>query len=410
MDRFTPLAVKHAKPGRHGDGKGLYLLVKDSGARSWMLRVQADGKRRDLGLGTAETKPRDKEGAEAAAAIPLINRRSLTLAEARAKADVYREMVKAGIDPIAESKKVKGASVTFEAAARSCHASLKAGWKNKKHTDSWLACLETYAFPSFGRRSVASIDGIAVRDMLAPIWLSIPETARRVLQRTGAVLDFAHIKGWRATEASLRSVRKGLPKQPSADNHFEAMPYELVPAFYQAQSAKAQTMGRDALRFTILTAVRSGETRLALRSEFDLRKGVWTIPSSRMKMKEVHQVPLTAAAIAIVRPLCEVCESTDSYVFSANGKTGISDATMLKVLRDDNYPALTVHGFRSSFTDWAAETTEYPKEVVDKALAHKLPDKVEAAYRRTDFFEKRRSLMAEWANFLTESIEDAANE
>jgi integrase len=381
VDRLTPLAVKHAKAGRHADGKGLYLLVKPTGARSWMLRVQVDGRRRDIGLGSAD---------------------DVSLKDARDAARETRKLAKAGVDPIAERKKVKGSNVTFETAARACHKSLKAGWKNQKHSDSWLSSLENYAFPSIGSKAVASIDAAAVRDVLEPIWLTKSETARRTLQRIGAVLDFAHIKGWRPTEATLRSVRKGLPKQADTDEHMAAMPWSECPAYFQRVSQAEQTIGRDALRFTMLTALRSSEVRGARPAEFDLAKAKWTVPAERMKMKKVHEVHLPPAAIAIVQPLIDACESKLSFIFSADGETAISDATMLKVMRDDEIADYTVHGFRSSFTDWAAENTEYPKEIRDACLAHKIPDKVEAAYRRTDFYGKRARLMNEWASFLSD--------
>lgn len=399
MGKLTALKVKNAGEGRHADGEGLYLLVKESGARSWLLRIQSGGIRRDLGLGTAETAPRSKETHAAAEKIALLDRRSLTLGEARDKADAYRRMVKAGVDPVAERDKVPIAVPTFEKAARDCHEELKKGWRNKKHTESWLACLVSHVFPSVGDKPVDAITSIMVRDAIAPIWLTIPETARRALQRIGAVLDFAHIKGWRPAETSLKSVRKGLPRQPQIDNHFVAMPYEDVPGYMQQLAEAVITVGRDALRFTILNAVRSNETRFAVWSEIDLDKAAWTIPAIRMKMKQVHVVPLAPAAVEILRRRWEARSSNDGLIFFSKPKKPISDMTMTKVLRDDDLDTITVHGFRSTFTDWAAETTSIPKEVVDKALAHKLPDKVEAAYRRTDFFERRRVLMTMWADF-----------
>ncbi|CAN5296793.1 site-specific integrase [soil metagenome] len=389
MGKLTAIKVKSAKPGRHADGDGLYLLVNQNGARSWMLRVQVEGKRRDIGLGAVS---------------------GLGLAEAREKAAECRKLAKSGADPVEERKKAPAAIVTFEQAARDCHEELKSGWRNKKHTDSWLSCLVTYAFPSIGLKPVQAVDSIMVRDLLAPIWIEKAETSRRVLQRIGAVLDFAHIKGWRPTETTLKSVRKGLPRQKPDDVHFEAMAYEDVPAFMKTLREAVPTIGRDALQFTILNAVRSNETRFAVWPEIDLKKKVWTIPGSRMKMNQTHVVPLAPAALEILTRRWEARTSDQGLIFSSArtkpepGKPAfhkpISDMTMTKILRDDKITGITVHGFRSSFTDWAAETTSTPKEVVDKALAHKLPDKVEAAYRRTDFFERRRVLMTMWADYL----------
>jgi integrase len=379
LPKLSAIKVKSAGPGRHADGEGLYLLVKESGARSWMLRVQVAGKRRDIGLGSVA---------------------QLTLAEAREKANGLRKLAKQGLDPIAERDQKPAEVPTFEAAARACHAELKAGWRNRKHSDSWLASLVTHVFPAIGKKRVDTINSLAVRDALAPIWLTVPETARRVLQRIGAVLDFAHIKGWRSDETSLRSVRKGLPRQPQSDNHFEAMPYQDVPTYMGRLALAPPTVGRDALQFTILNAVRSNETRFAVWTEINFDKATWTIPAARMKMNQTHVVPLTDASISILRRRWEGRESDKGLIFFSSPRKPISDMTMTKVLRDDGLVDATVHGFRSAFTDWAAETTSIPKEVVDKALAHKLPDKVEAAYRRTDFFERRRQLMAMWANYL----------
>jgi integrase len=418
MGKLTALKVKSAAPGRHADGNGLHLIVRDTGSRQYLLRIQAEKQRRDFGLGAAETQPRTREQQAAAEKIPLLDRRSLTLAEARDKADAYRRMVRAGLDPAEERKKAPVAIPTFEKAARDCHDELKKGWRNQKHTDSWLACLVSHVFPAIGDKPVDTITSIMVRDAIAPIWLTIPETARRALQRIGAVLDFAHIKGWRPTETTLKSVRKGLPRQPQTENHFVAMPYDDAPGFMRELTAETPTVGRDALRFTILTAVRSNETRLATWPEFDLEKATWTIPGTRMKMKQTHVVPLPPVAVAILRRRWKGRTSNDGLVFFSNPKKPISDMTMTKVVKDSAYAKQaiedaakrgeaaedvelpTVHGFRSTFTDWAAETTSTPKEVVDKALAHKLPDKVEAAYRRTDFFERRRVLMTMWADFL----------
>ena len=206
----------------------------------------------------------------------------------------------------------------------------------------------------------------------------------------------------------MRSVRKGLPRQVDKGGHLEAMPYADVPALMQKLAAASPTTGRDALRFTIYNAVRSNETRFAVWTEFDLDKAIWTIPGERMKAGETHVVPLSAPAVALLRKRWKERTSDTGLVFSNDGKKPISDMTMTKLLRDDGIKGVTVHGFRSAFTDWSSERTRFPKEVADKALAHKLPNKVEAAYRRTDFFEKRRNLMARWAEYLDRKGKDAA--
>ena len=382
MPGLTTLQVRTAKPGRHTDGRGLYLVVRDGGSRSWIARLQVNGKRRDFGLGSADT---------------------VSLADARAAAADLRRKYQAGetIAPRRKARLPDGRGVpSFEAAARACHAALKDGWRNRKHAESWLACLENHVFVAFGSEPVDRVDSVMVRDALAPIWLKVPETARRTLQRIGAVLDYAHVQGWCPTEAALRSVRKGLPRQPRRDNHYEAMAYADVPAFMATLGELPVTPGRDALRFTILTAVRSNETRFARWEEIDLDKAVWTIPAARMKMGKTHMVPLAPVALDLLRRRYASRSTEDGLVFSNDGERPLSDMTMTKVLRDLGHPSITVHGFRSSFTDWAAEETDTLKEVVDKALAHLLSDRVEAAYRRTDFFDRRRTLMKLWAEYL----------
>lgn len=382
MAGLTALQVKNAKPGRHADGHGLYLVVRDSGSRAWVLRAQVEGKRQDLGLGSADR---------------------VSLSQARAKASELRAKLKSG-ESVRAPKAVAKPVPTFSEAARSCHTAIKDGWANKRHSDSWLASLDRHIFPSIGDKRVDEITSVMVRDALAPIWMKTPETARRALQRIGTVLDYAHIEGWCPHEAALRSVIKGLPKQPADEGHFEAMPYADVPAFYARLQALPETPGRDALMFTIFTAARSGETRNATWPEVDLEAATWSIPPARMKMKKLHVVPLTPPVVELLRRRWRLRSKDHGLIFSTDGLRPLSDMTMTKVLRDLGLEKITVHGFRSSFTDWAAEKTKVPKEVVDKALAHKLIDRVEAAYRRTDFFERRRRLMESWAKYLKEAV------
>ena len=375
---LTALKVKNAKPGRHVDGRGLCLYVKESGARTWVLRMQHNGRRRDYGLGSAL---------------------DVSLAEAREAATALRRQVRLGVDPVAERRRSRKVVPSFERATRECYEALKEGWKNRRYAN-WISSFENHVFPMIGSKPVDQVDSALVVEVLTPIWLEIPETARRILQRIGSVLDFAHIKGWCEEEASLRSVRKGLPRQTAKTEHLKAMPYAEVPALMARLVAASPTTGRDALRFTIYNAVRSNETRLAVWTEFDLDQGIWTIPGERMKARETHVVPLSAPTIALLRRRWQERVSDDGLVFSNDGERPISDMTMTKLLRDAGIKGATVHGFRSAFTDWAAEKTDFPKEVADKALAHKLSNQVEAAYRRTDFFDKRRELMAVWAKHV----------
>jgi len=384
---LSAIEIRNAKPGRHSDGDGLYLLVRSSTSKSWVLRTQVDGHRRDYGLGSANV---------------------VSPGKARAKAAEMRARIKERENPRPEQE--PACVPTFAEAAVACHGALKAGWRNKRHRDSWLASLQNHVCPWIGSVPVDRVTSMMIRDAMAPIWLAIPETARRILQRIGTVLDYAHISGWCQNEASLRSVPKGLPRQPNTEGHFVALQYHQVPGLVQQLRGAASSAGRDALLFTILNAVRSGETRLAVWGEFDMDAGLWSIPAHRMKMNKSHTVPLSAASVNLLRQRWPLRAHDKGLVFSTHGIRPLSDMTMTKILRSMGHDKITVHGFRSSFTDWAAEQTDFPKQVVDKALAHKLVDRVEAAYRRTDFLDRRRQLMNEWAAFITSKGEGSASQ
>ena len=383
MPGLSSLRVSKAKPGVHSDGKGLLLRVTPLGSKSWVLRVQHEGRRRDFGLGSVDW---------------------VSLADARAEAARLRADIKRGNEPITRCTKREQQAArivvpSFELAARQCYAALESGWDDKRKKN-WLTSLENHIFPHIGKKPVDIVDSALVRDALAPIWLKIPDTSRRILQRITAVLDYAHIQNWRPDETSLRTVVKGLPRQTDRGSHFEAMDYAAVPTFVQRLIDEPATVSRDALRFLIYTAARSNEVRGATWPEIDLEKGIWSIPAERMKARIAHQVPLSPPAVALLRPYWTARRSDDALVFSVKGTKPLSDMTLTRALRTMGVADATVHGFRSSFTDWSSECTNYPKEVADKALAHQVPDQVEAAYRRTVFFDKRRKLMTLWANYL----------
>lgn len=378
MGNLTAIQLRNLKAaGRYSDGSGLILVLNKSGKASWIVRVQVDGRRRDIGIGSYS---------------------DLSLGAARELAADVRRQVKAGVDVVAERKREKLVVPTFREAASTVHSEHKKSWKNGKHQAQWISTLETYVFPHFGDRLVSEIEGPAIRDALAPIWLEKPETARRVRQRIGTVLDWSCAKGFRQTEAPMRSIAKGLPRQPKKSGHFAAMAFRDVPTFLADLRTRVST-GRLALEFLILNASRSGEVRGANWPEFDLKRKVWTISAERMKMGQAHHIPLSAQALDVLeRARMFRCEATD-LVFPGQRRTKpMSDMTLLKILRDKDLH-VTVHGFRSSFRDWVAEETNYQGEVAEAALAHAVANKVEAAYRRTDFFEKRKLLMQDWANF-----------
>jgi integrase len=378
MAKLTATGVRAAlnKAGRYSDGDGLILAVGKGGNGSWMVRVQKDGKRRDIGLGAAS---------------------KVTLSEARTRASAARAQVEAGLDPVAQRRKASGIP-TFREAAAQVHAEHKKGWKNGKHQHQWLRTLEVYAFPTLGDSLVSSIESPAVREVLAENWTDKPETARRVRQRIGAVLDWAYSKGHRDSEAPMRSLSKGLPRQPKKDGHHAAMPFADVPAFLVRLREK-ETWGRLALEAAVLTAARSGEIRGARWSEVDLDKAVWTVPADRMKAGKEHVVPLSPAALRVLRRACELRTEGCQFVFhGAKRDKPLSDMTLMKVLRDMG-ETVTAHGFRSSFRDWVSEDTQFSGDLAEAALAHAIPNKVEAAYRRGNLLEKRRGLMATWGRF-----------
>jgi integrase len=383
MGTLTALGVKRAGPGRHGDGSGLYLVVSDTGSRKWVLRIQVNGKRRDLGLGAA-TK--------------------VTLSEAREAAEDMRRAIHRGKDPVAEKRRARATIPTFREAAVMVHQEHRPSWKNPKHAQQWLTTLEAYVFPHLGDLPINQIDGPMVRDVLAEIWLNIPETARRVRQRIGTVLDVAHAKGWREAEAPMRSISRGLPKQPKIKGHFAAMPWQQVPGFIadMGNTLKATEPVLLAIQFLILTAARSGEVRGASWSEIDLDDRIWLVPAKRMKGGRAHRVPLSGRAMDILDRMdtFRCTTGSEAYVFEGQ-KPGrpLSDMTLTMPIRRAELP-ITVHGFRSAFRDWCAEATNTPREVAEACLSHVVRNAVEAAYARTDHLVRRREVMDSWAEFL----------
>lgn len=405
MPRLTVTAIKNAKPGRHGDGGGLYLLVKPTGAKSWLLRVQADGRRRDVGLGAADVMPRVLGEVRPIDEVPLLHRRVLSLSDAREKARQLRELAKAGRDPIVERDRDRQGVPTFEVAARAAHKALKDGWATK-NAAAFLSTLEEHAFPKLGSIRVDRVETSDIRDMLAPIWLTIPVAAGKVRQRVGTVLSYAKSKGWRSSDPPTRSVTMGLPRQPKSGN-FDAMPYANVPAFIADLRSSTTTTGRQALLFLIYTAARPGEVRSAQWGQIDLEKRDWHRPANMMKGKEAHTVTLNTSAVELLNGLKgDRCPKPDEFIFAGQRGAKLSDMTMNKVLRTAGLPH-DAHAFRSSFRDWAAEKMpEIPDPVAEAALAHVVSDKVVRAYKRTSFVEMRRLLLEGWGAFLTGNAAD----
>lgn len=377
---LTAVQVRTVKEaGRYADGNGLYLIVDPSGARRWLLRVVAQGRRQDLGLGSVQL---------------------VTLSEAREKAVRLRGVARDGGDPLAEIRKTKQTTPTFREAAERVHAERKAGWRNGKHVDQWINTLVQHGYPVLEKKRVDQITSADVLKVLSPIWLKTPETARRVRQRLKVVLDWAKVAGFRSGDNPVDHVDQALPKHSQESEHHTAMPYAAVPPFLRRLRSSNFAEGtRLAFEFLILTAARTSEVLKATWAEVDLTDAVWTIPASRMKAKRQHRVPLSDRCVSILQRAKEL--SGDSVYIFPGHKEGrpLSNMVFLEALRRMAVP-VTAHGFRSSFRDWASEQTNYPREVCEAAMAHVVRDKVEAAYRRSDLFERRRSLMQDWTSFV----------
>ncbi len=368
------------------DGGGLWLYISPSGARNWVYRYRLNGRDREMGLG----------------ALPEVS-----LADARGKASDYRKLRAGGTDPITHKRANKQTGKTFGDCAEACIESHRASWKNAKHAQQWQNTLAAYAIPKIGKLPVNTIDTEHVLSVLKPIWTTKTETATRVRQRIEAVLDWAAARGYRHGEnpARWRGHLKKLLAEPTKIKmvqHHPALPYPEISDFMRDLRTR-EGLSAAALEFSILTACRTNEVLGATWDEIDFEAATWTIPGERMKARRSHRVPLTAPALKLLTRLNKTRSS--DYVFPGQ-KYGrpLSNMAMLSLLkRQLGRPDLTVHGFRSTFRDWCAETTNFPREVAEAALAHVLTDKTEAAYQRGDLFEKRRALMEAWARHCSHS-------
>lgn len=375
MSKLNATRVKNAKPGRHADGQGLYLLVSGTGAKSWLLRVQVQGRRRDIGLGSIA---------------------ALSLEEARDKARELRKVAKSGRDPIAARDRAKFIVPTFEAAADACHKEGPPSRWSKRHGDAFVASLKQHAMPRLGRLLVDSIEDGDVAAVLMPLWHDKPAAARKLRQRIRTVLDFAKLKGWRLTGAP----QLNLGKQPRSGN-FAMMPYSEVPAFVATLRDKAVSAGRLALQFAILTAARSGEVRKARWSQIDLEARTWTRPADMMKAGAAHVVTLSAAAVALLEAAKPLRMASGDLIFPGSKGQPLSDMALLKIVKAEA-GLFTVHGFRAAFRTWAAEQMPtVPEAVAEAALAHTVPDAVVRAYQRAKFLDLRRTLLNAWGSYVT---------
>ena len=379
-----------------GGVPGLSLQVTPTGARSWILRVKIGALRRDMGLG----------------AYP-----GVSLAKAREKAREAREAIDQGNDPILTRERAQSllrgkqaSAITFESAALSFIKAKSGEWSNAKHAAQWTATLENFAFPVIGKMHVQDVGQAHIQQILEPIWATKTETATRLRGRLENVLDWAKARGYRTGENPARwrghlDKLLAAPKKIAKVKHHPAVPVDGVAGFY-ANLQKREGTGARALGFALLTAARSGEVRGATWDEIDLDKALWTIPAARMKARVEHRVPLTESATAILRavPRIEGCK----YVFPAPRGGQLSDMALTAVMRRMGLEFVP-HGLRSTFRDWAAEKTNFPSDMAEKALAHKLESKVEAAYQRSDMLEKRRHMLQAWAMFLVTPTPTAGN-
>ena len=375
--RLTAGFVRSAAPGRYCDGQGLYLYVQTSGARSWVQRLVIHGRRRDLGLGSVALVP---------------------LADAREKARANRRLAREGGDPLAEKRRAEAMPTFAEAAGRVLEQK-RAGWRNGRHPQSWWTSLERYAFPRIGARPVSDVTSAEVLEILTPIWHEKAQTARRVRERIRAVLAWAVAIELR-TDNPCDRIGPVLGPQQVAVDHMRALAHRDVPAAVaMVRASGGAEVAKLAFEFLVLTAARWGEVRGARWDEVDTQAHVWTIPAGRMKAKREHRVPLPGRAAEILNAAQLLVDSPGPFLFPGRAGAPLSEKRLRRLLERQGITAVP-HGFRSTFRDWAAEETNHPREVIEAALAHVVRDKVEAAYARSDLFERRRRLMDDWSAYV----------
>ena len=382
IEKLTDRQVRNLNtPGRYPDGATLYLVVWPSGSKSWVQRLTISGRRTDLGLG----------------GYPAI-----ALAQARRKAQENRSLARSGGNPIAEKREeaMAAAMPTFEALARQHIAENSHAWRNVKHRSQWLSTLETYAFPTIGAVKVNEITRKQVVDALLPIWHTKAETARRVRQRIRAVMDRAVALEFADYNPAGDAVNGALAKLPRVKAHHRALPYRELPAALQAiRDSTASSSVKLAFEMLALTACRSGEIRGMTWDEVDLKTATWTVPADRMKAGKLHRVPLSRRVLAILGEAHSLSKGEGLVFPGPRSGSPLSDVTFTRMLWRLGLNFVP-HGLRSTFRDWAAEQTDAPHAVMESALAHSVGNATEAAYARSDLFDRRRGLMEKWGDFL----------
>ena len=387
MVNLTTLEVKNLKPGpktrRYKVGRGLYCVVRANGSKSWVQRITIDGTRTDIGLG----------------GYP-----DVLLAQARKKSAEIRTAVAEGRDPRAERRQPD--LPTFRDAAEQYISDNAVRWKNPKEAINWRGCLATYAYPKFGNTRIDRVTRADVLNALKPVWTCKPSIARKLRQRIRQIFAAAMAFDYIDLNPAGEVIDAALPRTPAVAAHFRALPYQDVPdTLEKIEASNASLSSRLCFRFLVLTAARSGEARGARWDEIDRDARTWAIPGSRMKAGREHRVPLSDAALEVLRR-AKALDDNSGLVFPSLYKPGreLSDMTLTKLLRDLGLAhRATVHGFRTSFKTWCMETTDTPWAVGEAALAHTLGNSTEQAYARSDLFERRRELMEQWCSFVADS-------
>ena len=399
INKLSDRQVKAEKrPGRFADGNGLYLQVSQSGAKSWLFRFMQDGRSREMGLGSTN---------------------AVSLAEARTTAIECKRLLRDGIDPINDRKErlfktkaEKKDALTFKHCAKEYLKAHSASWKSDRHAEIWASSVKRYAEPVIGEMPINLVDHGHIMRVLDPIWRTKTETAKKLRGRLESILDWATVQDYRKGENPARwkgHLDKLLPKpsEVSKVKHFPALPYQEINAFMD-ELRQREAPSALALRLIILTATRSGELRGAVWPEFNLANATWTIPAERMKAGKEHTVPLCPEAVSILEALPRMANTDHLFTGAKSGKP-LSDVVFKKLMERMNRVGITTHGFRSTFRDWAAEQTSFPREVIENALAHRLKDKAEAAYFRSNLLNKRRELMNKWGKYTRMPTVQEAN-
>ena len=366
--------------GWHADGNGLYLVIESSGAKRWMQRLVVQGRRRDIGLGSVNI---------------------VSLDDAREIAFRFRRIARSGGDPIAERRKAIGSTLTFKEATLKVHSLTLPTWNNEKHAKQWLSSMENHAFPYIGNIAIGSITSTDIMTVLSKIWVDKPDTAKKIRQRLQLVVKWARAQGHFTGEDPIEIAEAALPKVKQPNNHFKSVPFDSLPSIFdQIEQSSLFPSTKLALKFLLLTACRTTEVRESTWDEIDFENKLWRIPAKRMKMNSPHNIPLSDGAMAVLKKAQHLRNDNPLIFPSPLSNRALSSNALLHALQKRLKIDATIHGMRSTFKDWVAETTNYPNEVSEMALAHSISNQTEAAYRRGELLGKRRSMMQDWSDFV----------